>query len=100
MQHQQAAALDGGIHGAGDAVAALHPHLPQLALKRSDVGQPDALRPKVLQQFGDAHKAGLYIGGQSQLFRFGLLVLVYRPSAHIIAFLLFSHHGVHLAQLI
>jgi hypothetical protein len=74
MQHQQAAALDGGIHGAGDAVAALHSHLPQLALKRSDMGQSNALRSKVLQQFGDAQKAGLHIAGQRQQFRLGLLV--------------------------
>ncbi|HQQ69318.1 MAG TPA: hypothetical protein PLL92_03260 [Alicycliphilus sp.] len=31
MQHQQAAAMDSGVHGAGDAIAPLHPHFPQLA---------------------------------------------------------------------
>jgi hypothetical protein len=74
MQHLQAAALNSGIHGAGNAIAALHPHFPQLALKRADVGQPHALRSKVLQQLGNAQEPGLHIAGQRQQLRFGLRV--------------------------
>lgn len=53
MQHEWAATLDGGIDGASDAVAALHPHLPELALQWADVRQANALRTKVLQHFSD-----------------------------------------------
>jgi hypothetical protein len=74
MQHPHAEALDSSIHGASDAVAPLHSYFQQLAIKRADVGQPDTLRSKVLQPFGDAQKASLHIAGQRQQFRLGWLV--------------------------
>jgi hypothetical protein len=56
MQHQQAAVLNGGVHGAGYTVAVMQAHFPQLAFYRADIRQAHALRPEGFQQVGNVRE--------------------------------------------
>ena len=70
MQHQQAAALNSGVHGACNTVSALHAHLPELVFQGTDVRQADTLWSKVFKQLGDVQEASTHIGRER--LQFGL----------------------------
>jgi hypothetical protein len=61
--------LNGGTHSTGNPIAALHPHFSQLAFQLSNVGQSNALRPKVFQQLGNVQESCSHIDRKCQQFR-------------------------------
>jgi hypothetical protein len=95
MQHQEAATLNGGIHGAGYPVTALHPHFPQLAFQWADMGQSYTLRSEALQHLSNVQEPGFHVGRKRQQFRLCQRVHGHCPIVHSIAILRYclSHHA-------